>query len=59
MEKGNIIKTPRFLNVEIKEILLKDEAKKEGYTEPTHFWAAQGLKPVLEVAKWAREDVGK
>lgn len=37
MEKGNIIKTPRFLNVEIKEILLKDEAKKEGYTEPTHY----------------------
>ena len=37
MKKGDMIHTPRFLNVCIEEVLTRAEAKEKGYREPTHF----------------------
>jgi len=38
MKKGDYIKTPRFLKVKLEEVFnSKQEAYKEGYTEPTHY----------------------
>lgn len=39
MKKGERIFTPRFCNVEIAEVFEeKSIARKEGYTEPTHYY---------------------
>ena len=37
MKVGDFIKTPRFRTVEIKGILTSEQAKKQGFTEPTHY----------------------
>jgi hypothetical protein len=37
MKKGDIVNTPRFLKVEISEVLTRDEAWEQKYTEPTHY----------------------
>ena len=38
MTKGNYIYTPRFGNVQIKQVFESEtEARKNGYTEPTHY----------------------
>jgi hypothetical protein len=38
MEIGDFVYTPRFCNVRIENIFdSKEEAYKEGYTEPTHY----------------------
>lgn len=35
---GDVVRTPRFLNVTIKEVFKTEKALREaGYTEPTHF----------------------
>lgn len=34
---GDMIRTPRFLNVSIEEVLNRQEAREKGYTEPTHY----------------------
>ena len=39
MQKGDIVKTPRFLTVRIDEVFdSEQEARKAGYTETTHYW---------------------
>jgi len=38
MQKGDIIRTPRFLTVTIEAVLTKAEAADQGYNEPTHYW---------------------
>lgn len=39
IKKGDIIRTPRFLNVRIEEVFKSEtEAKQAGYTETTHYW---------------------
>ena len=37
IRKGKYIQTPRFLNVRIADILTKEEARKQGFKEPTHY----------------------
>ena len=38
MQKGDRIRTPRFLTVRIEEVFEnRDEAIEAGYTEPTHY----------------------
>jgi len=38
MEKGDYIKTPRFLTVKIAEVFEDNKtAREQGYTEPTHY----------------------
>jgi hypothetical protein len=37
MKKGDFINTPRFLKVEISEVLTREEAAEQKYTEPTHY----------------------
>ena len=38
LKPGDVVRTPRFLNVQIKEIFdSADMARAAGYTEPTHF----------------------
>ena len=38
MKKGTYVYTPRFWSVKISEVFRsKDEAKKAGFTEPTHY----------------------
>jgi hypothetical protein len=42
MKKGDYVKTPRFLTVKIAEIFnTEEEARKEGYREPTHYDGAE------------------
>jgi hypothetical protein len=37
MKKGDVVWTPRFLNVRLEEVFSSyDDAVKAGYTEPTH-----------------------
>jgi len=38
MQKGDWVKTPRFLRVEIKDVLTPKEAREQGFVEPTHYW---------------------
>jgi len=38
MQKGDTIRTPRFLTVEISDVLNQAEAYEQGFTEPTHYW---------------------
>ena len=38
MQKGDTIRTPRFLNVEISDVLGRAEALDQGFTEPTHYY---------------------
>ena len=37
MKKGDWVNTPRFLNVQIKDVLTPEQAREQGYTEPTHY----------------------
>lgn len=38
MKAGDVVRTPRFLNVEIETVYLTvDDMRKAGYTEPTHY----------------------
>lgn len=38
IKKGDYIMTPRFCSVEIKKVFKsRDAARKQGYTEPTHY----------------------
>ena len=38
LKPGDVVRTPRFLNVQIEEIFdSADIARAAGYTEPTHF----------------------
>lgn len=38
IEKGDYVKTPRFMTVTISDVLTKDEARVQGFIEPTHYW---------------------
>jgi len=42
MQKGDTIRTPRFLNVEISNVLSNAEAHTQGFTEPTHYYDSPG-----------------
>lgn len=37
MKKGDRIHTPRFLTVTIDRVLTREEARQQGFTEPTHY----------------------
>lgn len=38
MKAGDHVKTPRFLTVKIEKVFeTEEEARKEGFTEPTHY----------------------
>ncbi|MCL2494803.1 MAG: hypothetical protein FWE98_04010 [Oscillospiraceae bacterium] len=37
MQKGDTIRTPRFLTVEISTVLGRAEAWEQGFREPTHY----------------------
>ena len=37
MKKGEWVNTPRFLKVKIADVLTEDEARKQGFIEPTHY----------------------
>lgn len=37
MKKGDYIYTPRFCTVEIKDVLSREEAREQKFTEPTHY----------------------
>jgi len=37
MKKGDIVETPRFLNVKIEDVLPRICAREQGFTEPTHY----------------------
>lgn len=38
MNKGDYVRTPRFLTVKIEEVFAsREEAAQAGYTEPTHY----------------------
>ena len=38
MKKGDYIRTPRFMNVRIEKVFRsEDNARKAGFTEPTHY----------------------
>ena len=38
MKKGDYVRTPRFLNVRIEKVFKsEDNARKAGFTEPTHY----------------------
>jgi len=37
MKAGDFIETPRFLMVKIKDVLTPEQARKQGFTEPTHY----------------------
>ena len=37
MKKGDRIYTPRFCSVIIEDVLSREEAREQGYTEPTHY----------------------
>jgi len=38
LKKGDWVETPRFLRVQIKEVLFRSDAREQGFTEPTHYW---------------------
>ncbi len=37
MNKGDWVNTPRFLKVKIEAVLTPEQAREQGYTEPTHY----------------------
>ena len=37
MKKGDWVDTPRFLRVQIEDVLTPEQAREQGYTEPTHY----------------------
>ena len=37
MKKGDWVNTPRFLKVQIEDVLTPEQAREQGYTEPTHY----------------------
>jgi hypothetical protein len=37
MKKGDRVNTPRFLTVKIEDVLNPEQAREQGYTEPTHY----------------------
>ena len=37
MKKGDWVNTPRFLKVKIEDVLTPEQAREQGYTEPTHY----------------------
>lgn len=37
MNKGDMVYTPRFLSVRIKEVLTGEQAREKGYQEPTYY----------------------
>ena len=39
MKQGDAIYTPRFCAVKIAEVLSREEAHAQGFTEPTHYYA--------------------
>ena len=41
INKGDLIETPRFLQVRIEDVLTETEAREQGYTEPTHYKNAE------------------
>jgi len=38
MKQGDAIYTPRFCTVKIAEVLSREEAHAQGFTEPTHYY---------------------
>ena len=39
MQKGDVVKTPRFLSVKIAEVFdSKEVAYQQGFHAPTHYW---------------------
>jgi len=37
MKKGDWVQTPRFCGVRIEDVLTPEQAREQGYTEPTHY----------------------
>ncbi len=37
MQKGDKVYTPRFCSVTIQDVLSREEARKQGFIEPTHY----------------------
>lgn len=35
---GDLVRTPRFSNVRIAKVLTQDDAREQGFNEPTHYW---------------------
>jgi len=37
LKRGDYVETPRFLRVKVSEILFRNDAREQGFTEPMHY----------------------